>query len=149
MIKVVVMRPQRNSTGRDRMPQRTAAARFAVVTFVLLVSLLAPFSLDFAPLLRLTQTTCGMSCCKKTGVCCCRKARPAGTKMPLWKASSRCGSDCSTLRGLPSAAAASLAARGIEVRPFLAASHLQLSAVSPRGTAENGFALFERPPPTI
>jgi hypothetical protein len=50
---------------------------------------------------------------------------------------------------VPGTAAASLAAARIEVRPVVPVSHVRISAISPRGSSGTGFALFERPPPTI
>ena len=122
-----------------------ARTRAAAPAFVLILSLLASFSL---PSLQLEDTACGMVCCKKSGVCGCRRTRSAGAGDPLWKPASRCAKDCEVLSALPRAITAAVVARQSEVSPFLPVSRVRNSASTPRASAENGFALFQRPPPT-
>src|ERR1019366_1059731 len=107
---------------------------------------LSPFSFDFLALLQLEGSSCGKACCQKTGVCCCHKTRPAGTGGPLWKAASQCGRNCGVLPALPGPVAATLVAHRSAANPALPVSRLQVADTAPRGSAENGFALFQRPP---
>jgi hypothetical protein len=90
-----------------------------------------------------------MRCCKRSKVCCCRKAgKNAHQGGPGWTATSTCSGGCGQLPAVPGTASASLAAARIEVSPVLPVSPVRSGAVSPRASAENAFALLQRPPPT-
>ncbi len=111
---------------------------------VLLAPTLIAFSTTDAP-------TCGMSCCRKIGKCCCRRApQPGDASHGLhWKQATACPNSCARLQTLPVAPAlltAPAANGGFAVNP-----HAPLPALPPITThgRELSANLFQRPPPTV
>jgi len=131
-----------------RFPAVRATTLRALTALLLGLVLLAP------TLIALTTTdapTCGMSCCRKVGKCCCRRAPQPGDAShgAHWKQASACPSSCSKLQTLPVAPAllaAPTAGAGVAVT-----SHTPLPSrprIAPR-TRELSSNLFQRPPPTV
>ena len=115
---------------------------------LLLLLLLAPYSSGLFLLAQSDQPDCGMQCCKRSKVCCCRKAnRQSGARGPGWAASSSCPSGCGQVTAIFSNAAASLQADRVEVEPAVFESRLGLERECTAHTAGHHFAQFERPPP--
>ena len=139
---------------RDNTPQhwtlrQWAAVRFSFVfartraaasAFVVILSLLASFSL---PSLQLEDTACGMACCKKSGVCGCRRTRSAGAGGPLWKPTSRCAKDCEVLPALPKAVTGGAGRTPVRSQPvpppFRAFGIVPVLPVPPRKTPSLSF----------
>lgn len=117
---------------------------------VLVFLLLAPMGFGLLLQARGEQSDCGMECCKRTKVCCCRKAdRIARKSRPGWVASAACSTGCRQLPALAGGMAAGLAAGRIEVRLLETTVAVRvLRSLAPRAL-ETDFALFERPPPAV
>ncbi len=117
---------------------------------LLLLILLIPYGSGLLLLTRCATSSCGMPCCTRSKVCCCRRSdRKLHRAGPSWIASSSCPGGCGQVATMPATAAAGLAVARTAVRPMVPVSRLRIQAVSLRGSAETGFALFERPPPSI
>jgi len=112
---------------------------------LLLVSLLAPLAL---PALLLQADTCGMACCKRSGVCCCRKAKAAKSRGPVLQAASRCGANCGRLPALPRLVAAIPARAALPGSTLAAAPARPGSSSRVHPSSSLPFALFQRPPPS-
>jgi hypothetical protein len=126
------------------------AARRVVAAGFLLLLLVIPYSSGLIVLAERENPTCGMQCCKRSGSCCCRKsAGIAHSDGPGWSASSRCAEGCRQLPVLPRVATASLVSSRIEVDPVAPLLRVSMPPASSCGSADTGFALFERPPPAI
>ena len=122
----------------------------SAVADLLLLFLLIPYGAALLPLAETGSSGCGMPRCMRSKVCCCRRSdRNARRRGPGWTASSRCPGGCGQLPAVPATGVASLAAARVEIRPIIPVSHVRIQAVSPRRSPETGFALFERPPPSI
>jgi hypothetical protein len=117
---------------------------------LLLLLLLIPYDAGLLPLGGSARSSCGMQCCSRSKVCHCRRVdRISHPDGPGWTASSKCPGGCGQVATVSAPAAASLAAARTAVRPIVPVSSLRIQALPPRGSAEIGFALFERPPPSI
>jgi hypothetical protein len=123
------------------------AWRSAAAALLLLVFLI-PYGFGLAALAEREKPACGMQCCKGSKASCCRRSsKNANQAGPGWIASSKCPCGCEQLPAASGTLSASLVASRIEVTPIGPVSRLRISAGSPRGSSEAGFALFERPPP--
>lgn len=117
---------------------------------LLLLFLLIPYGAGLLLLAGNERSSCGMPCCNRSKVRCCRKSnKNAHRDGPGWIASSKCPGGCGQLPAVSESAAASLVTARVEVRPIVPVSHVRIQAASPRGSSEIGFALAERPPPSI
>jgi hypothetical protein len=116
------------------------------VARLLLVLLLVPYGSGAFLLAGREGPGCGMSCCKGSKVCSCRRSAKHGQG---WIAASKCPEGCGQLPAVSRAAAASLVAAWVRVSPVVTVSHVRIAALSPRASSETRFALFERPPPTV
>ena len=115
-----------------------------------LLLLLIPYFSGLMQLAGRETTSCGMQCCKRSKVCCCRKsAANAHHDGPSWIASSDCPSGCRQSLAGPRAAVVGLVSPRIEFSPIIPGLRLRMSRVSARGSSDIAFALFGRPPPTI
>lgn len=120
----------------------------SAVTALLALLLLAPAGFGLLLPASAPQPDCGMQCCKRTKVCCCRKSGSlARQNRPGWAAAPVCATRCRQLPALPGAIAASLAPQQAETK--LAECPLPAGTSYGRAprSSETDFALFERPPP--
>lgn len=113
---------------------------------VVVLSLLAPLSL---PAFQNRADTCGMSCCRKSGVCCCRKARPAQTGGPQWQPVSGCSRNCALRLALPASLSAILPDAGAASGPAFVVTSVAPARPLVREGATRCFALYQRPPPAV
>jgi len=117
---------------------------------LLLLLLLISYGAGLLPLAGSARSSCGMQCCKRPKVCHCRRVdkipHPGG---PGWTVSSKCPGGCGQVATVSATAAASLVVARVAVRPIVPVSRLRIQALPPRGSSGVGFALFERPPPSI
>ena len=124
------------------------AWRSAAAALLLLVFLI-PYGSGLAGLAESDGPGCGMRCCKGAKACCRRSDRNAHEDGPGWMAWSKCPGGCEQLPASSGALSVGLVASRVEVHPAVPVAHLRISAGSPRGSSEAGFALFERPPPSV
>lgn len=105
--------------------------------------LLAPYSWAFLPALVQGETTCGMSCCRRSGVCCCRKAAPDHGFG--WRAAG-CPPGCARHAVLPAAMAGLAVAAD---RTWSIAPDVERTAAlaAPFSFFPLAYALSSRPPP--
>jgi hypothetical protein len=124
------------------------AARRSNAAFLLLVSLLAPYAAAFAQLAAAGTNTCGMSCCRRSGVCCCRKARHAALNHgPEWNSARRGGCGCRQLPAPPARVRPALAAGRSQWQPLIVYALLSILPHASRAGNPHACVLFGRPPP--
>jgi hypothetical protein len=110
---------------------------------------LGPYSWGFLPSLSQQDgQTCGMSCCRRSGICCCRNSRTVRPEIG-WRAARTCPAGCLQRAVLPTAL------------PGLTAQVIRAQADEDRSAKTNtpvesklpgriaAFALFQRPPPAV
>jgi len=121
--------------------------RTSRVTLLLLL-LLVPYSSGLVLLAQPEQTDCGMQCCKRSKVCCCRKAghQDKGSS-PGWAAASSCPSGCGLATATFPRTLANRSEHRVGVHPVVSDSPLGSERDWTPHTTEQDFALFERPPP--
>jgi len=135
--------------SRCRTATRGLRALPPVISFVLvLLALFTPDAANLLPLLNSRDATCGMACCKRSGVCCCRKARSARTGAESgWRAGNPCGPDCARSAAVRSQFAFALTA---PAAAFLCSTSQHAGSLEPGGAYVPGGVAFERfgrPPP--
>jgi len=142
-------RRQRGKALRQRSSLATLLSAWRSATMgLLLLLLLAPYGSALLLLTGPESSSCGMQCCKRSKVCCCRKAsKNARQGGPGWTSTAKCPGGCGQLPNVSGTAVAGLVATGIKGSPVLPVSHIRSSRVSPRDSSGTAFALFERPPP--
>jgi hypothetical protein len=115
---------------------------------LLLLLLLAPYSSGLLLLAQGEQADCGMQCCKRSKVCCCRKAghQDKGSG-PGWAAASSCPSGCGLATAVFPRTLANRSEHRVGVYPVVSDSPLGRERDWTPRTSEHDFALFERPPP--
>lgn len=115
---------------------------------LLLLLLLAPYSSGLLLLAQPEAPDCGMQCCKRSKVCCCRKAglKDKGSN-PGWAAASSCPSGCGLMTAVFPRTLASRSEHRLEIHPVLRETLLDRERDWTPRTSEQDFALFERPPP--
>lgn len=123
-------------------------SRRAASTLLLVLFLLAPYGASLSLLFERDSSNCGMSCCKGTKACCCRKSsHKAHQGGPTWAPSSQCPDGCGQLPATQGSPVASLGAAGFETAPVIVSSGARWTATQRAPSALVAFALFERPPP--
>lgn len=143
---------RRIHSGRSLVGLMCAGAIFSLrriaSTLLLALFLLVPYGSAFYQLQAADDATCGMPCCKRSKVCCCRKqARSVNPAGPVWIASPKCSAGCAQLPATQRSSAASLDAAGLEAVPVVVAARILLSSLPQHRSIDSSFALFERPPP--
>lgn len=113
-------------------------------SLLLILLLLVPFAPSLTALSARTTSDCGMQCCKRTKVCCCRKI--ARERQPSFRAPSACSSGCGQLPAIHGSAASLGRTRPATIPVVTAAQFRPVPALIHR-TTDPLFALFERPPP--
>lgn len=125
---------------------KKALTRLAVCICAVLIA--AEPALPFAASLLRRAETCGMACCRRARVCCCRKAKahPAPAH-PGWTAGTACAPGCGRV-------ASSVPLPPVIVEPPVAGMPAVLTGLAPEvhdvaggAAAATAFALFQRPPP--
>jgi hypothetical protein len=128
----------------------TPRRRSSLSALLLLLALLAPFSVGFFNLASGPKITCGMECCKRSKVCCChRSGRGAHASGVGLSAGPSCPPGCRQIPGLRGSAPALAAVAqpgGVPIAPAAPARILESTAQS---SIEPAFSLFERPPPAV
>jgi len=120
----------------------------SATTLLLVLFLLAPYGSSFFLLLGRDNSTCGMQCCKRSKVCCCRKSgHNAHEDGPAWASSSKCPGGCGQVPAVQGATAASLSAARFQTVPVVITLLVRRASDPMVLTSDVVFALFERPPP--
>jgi hypothetical protein len=132
---------------RLRTAGRIMSRSFAPI--VLLFSLLAPSFLAALPLLRDDAPKCGMSCCKRSGVCCCAKRKGPASGTAEWDALPKCGTDCDMPGVMARVVAASLTDASPSADPLVLSAAIRVQIGSLPNDQGAVFALFGRPPPAL
>ena len=123
--------------------------RAGAASFVLLL-LLVPYISGLILFAGRETTSCGMQCCKRSKLCCCRKSgASAHHDGPSWIASSNCPPGCRQSIAGPGTAVAGLVSSRIEFSPAIPGLRVRMSCVSAWGSSDIAYALFGRPPPRI
>ncbi len=138
---------ERSLAMRLRSASGIMSRSFALI--VLLFSLLAPCFLAALPLLRDDAPKCGMSCCKRSGVCCCAKRKGPATGAAEWDALPKCGGRCDMPSLVRRVAAASLTTASPSAGPLVLTASIRISIGSLPNDQGAAFALFGRPPPAL
>jgi len=128
--------------ARIRTPSRRAA-----FSLLLILLLLIPFAPSLTALsARTSSDDCGMQCCKRTKVCCCRKI--ARERQPAFRAPSACSSGCGQLPAVHGPAAGLGRARPA-IAPLITAACFHPVPPPIHRSVQPLFPLFERPPPSV
>jgi len=147
---------KRSSPAKAWAPSMTAAARFVRVavmrrlaSLVLLASLFVPAILASIPLWQSQSTSCGMACCKRSRVCCCRKSKAHEHGGVAWRADAKCCGGCgrASIVGPVVALQAEVQSRHA-AEPVLTSLVLRSPISGVLRSAGAAFALFGRPPPS-
>ena len=118
-----------------------------LASLALLASLITPAILAAIPFLQSPGTTCSMACCKRSGVCCCRKSQTHERGGAQWKADAKCRGGCTGAPAVSPVVLQAVVQERESAEPALSSVSFHSFTRRASRSAGAAFALFGRPPP--
>ncbi len=106
-----------------------------------------PFSAALIQLSGSEDRDCGMECCRRSKVCCCRKGKGVHENKPGWFDQPSCAGRCGHPPALPVLSAPAFTQERASFNPVQETLRLSPRMEVRRVEAKPSFALFGRPPP--